>query len=77
MTSWLDHKKKKKKKKKKKTCFTGRSTDLPSRVGLSGVFFFSGSKNDPKNTKILKKNLTFFCQKNLEKYFELVSNIFS
>ena len=38
-----------KKKKKKKNLFYG-CTELPSRVGQD--FFFSGGKNDPKNTTI-------------------------
>ena len=47
--------------------------DLQSRVGWSGHFFFffyvSGGKNDPKNTKILKTNQTFFAKKIFGKTF--------
>ena len=55
--------------------FYGRK-DLPSRVGRAGFFFFfliiffviSGSKNDPKKTKISKKkNIWHFFRKILEK----------
>ena len=55
-------------------------TDLPSRVSLSGVFFsFFFSKNDPKNTKILKKKKksSIFCREVLGKYFDLFSKISS
>ena len=57
-------------------------TDQPSRVGQLGVFFFvfflifTGSKNDPKNPKISKKNQTFFSEKfweNISTYFQKYS----
>ena len=61
--------------------------DLPSRVGRSGIFCFvlffgfffsyflkiSGSKNDIKNTKFSKTNLTLFAEKfweNILTYFQ-------
>ena len=49
-----------------------RQTDLPSRVGRLDIFIIiiSGSKNDPKNTKILKK-ICHFLQKNFGKIFWL------
>ena len=59
-----------------------RQTDLPSRVGRSVgwffffFFFFSRSKNDTKNTKILKKKSDIFLQKNFGKIFWLIFKIF-
>ena len=55
-------------KKKKKP--VSRADNLSSKVGWSGVcfscfvfFLISGSKNDPRNMKISKKNLTLFSEK--------------
>ena len=71
-------------KKKKKKLFY-RQTDLPKRVGWSGVFVFvfvflvSGSKNDIKNTKIStkkKKKTWHFLQKNFGKIFWLFLKYF-
>ena len=47
-----------------------RWMDLSSRVGRSFFFnlFISGSKNDPKHTKIMKKSDTF-CKKKLGEIF--------
>ena len=50
--------------------FYGRMA-LPSRVGRSGFFFFSGSKSDSKNTKISRK-IGLFLQKNFVKIFWLI-----
>ena len=62
---------KKEKEKEKNTLFTsGRTCQVGS---VSQAFFFSGSKNDPKNTKISKKNPTFLAEKfweNILTYFQ-------
>ena len=74
-------------KRKNKTKLFYGQMKLPSRVNWSGVlclfiflffiylFFFSGSKQDPKNMKILEKKSDIFCRKILGKCFDLFSKI--
>ena len=64
---------------KQKHLFYGQR-DLQSRVGRSvgqDFFFFSGGKNDPKNTKIStnkkKKKSDVFCRNFFEKFSDLFS----
>ena len=46
-----------------------------SRVGQSGVFFFFGSKTDPKNTNLKKKKkLTYFAEKFWENILTFFKN---
>ena len=67
---------------KKKNLFY-RRMDLPSRVGKGFIIiifiisFNSGSKNDPKNTKILEKNLAFCGREIVGKCFDLFSKLFN
>ena len=58
-------------KKEKQTCFMGGRTCQVGSVGWA-FFLFSGSKNDPKNTKNWKKILTLFA----EKFWENILTIF-
>ena len=60
------------KKKRKETLFYGQ-TDLPSRVGQSGLysFFFLVTKMTKKNQKSPKKS-DDFCRKTIEKTFSVI-----
>ena len=50
-------------------------TDMPNRVGQSGIFLILIFKNDPKNTKIEQK-IWHFLLKNFGKIFWLISKNF-